>query len=373
MRLPSGRPARILAVWMGVAVFTSVQNVVVRMSRRGGGPIDWQWDVLHEFVYALTWAACTGLVLAAARRWRLGPGGDRGALARHLGFMLVLSPLQTAVTYTLNYLVLAAVGAPPAPGLVAWLGGIGPGLVWGTFNGFLYYWLILGVHAALVYPRLYQAERVTAAELATRAARLEGRLAQARLDALRLQLHPHFLFNTLNAVAALAGSDPPRAQRMLARLSDLLRQTLESDGVAEVPVDRELALLAPYLEIQRMRFEDRLRVREEVAPETRAALVPALLLQPLVENAVQHGASRRPEGATVVVRIARRGDRLVLEVEDDGPGPTAHPPVDGIGLANTRARLAQLYPDAYRLTFGALAPPRRGALVRAELPFRTAG
>ena len=369
MRVPSSRAFRILAVWIGVAVFFSAQNTLVRLSRHSA--FDWQWDVFHEFVYALTWAASTPVILAAARRWHLEPGGDGRSLARHLALMLALAPLQITTTYVLHYVLLATAGAPPAPGIVPWLAGLGPGIVWGTFTGSLYYWLILGVRAAFVYPRLYHTERTAAAELAARAAVLEGRLARAQLDALRLQLHPHFLFNTLNAVAALAGVDPTRAQRMLARLAELLRHTLDEDGAAEITVERELALLTPYLEIQRMRFEDRLRLREEIAPEARAALVPALLLQPLVENAVQHGVSRRPEGATIVLRIGRRGDRLALEVEDDGPGPEPGEPTPGIGLANTRARLAQLYPGAHRLELR--AAPGGGAVVVVEFPFRTMG
>lgn len=358
-----------MAVWSGVAIFFSAQNVLVRVSR--GGVLDWQWDVFHEFVYALTWAACTPFVLAAVHRWRLEPGGRGGAVLRHLGAMLVLAPVQITSTYTFHYVILAVAGAPPASGLAVWLTGLGPGVVWGTLTGFLYYWLIIGVRAAFVYPRMYHAERTAAAELAARTAQLEGQLAHAQLDALRLQLHPHFLFNTLNAIAALAGADPARAQRMLARLGELLRQTLDGDDAAEITVARELELLAPYLDIQRMRFEERLRFREEIAPEARAALIPPLLLQPLVENAVQHGVSRREQGATIVLRIAPLPDRLRVEVEDDGPGPPPGPAATGIGLANTRARLAQLYPDASTVELRAGAAG--GAIARVELPFRTAG
>jgi two-component system LytT family sensor kinase len=369
MRIVHSRAARIIFVWLGVAVFFSAQNVLVRVSRHG--TLEWQWDIFHEFVYALTWAACTPVVLAAARRWRLEPGSGLRPLPRHFGLMLLLAPVQITATYLFHYGILAGFGIPPAPDLGQWLAGLGPGIVWGTFTGCLYYWLILGVHTAFIYPRLYHAERVGAADLATRAARLESRLAHAQLDALRLQLHPHFLFNTLNAIAALAAADPARAQRMLARLGDLLRQTLDGDGAAEVSLEHELALLAPYVDLQRMRFGDRLRYREEIAPGARAALLPALMLQPLVENAVQHGVSRRPEGATIVLRADRAGDRLRLEVEDDGPGLAPDPPVPGIGLANTRARLAQLYPDAHGFALGPGAAG--GAVVRVDIPFRSAG
>lgn len=354
----SRRGPRIVLVWLGVASFFTTQNILIKASRHVA--IDWQWDIFHEFVYAMVWAAATVVILRAADHWRLEPGARRGSVWRHLGLMLVIAPAQIAATYTAHDLILSAVGHPPAQTLSALILG---GLVWGTFTGALYYWVIIGVYTAFLYPRLYQVERAAAAEL-------QAQLSRAQLDALRLQLHPHFLFNTLNAIAALAPGDPTRAQRMLARLGDLLRQTLDTEAV-EVPVERELALLAPYIEIQRLRFEERFRYTEHVAPDTVRALVPALLLQPLVENAVQHGVSRRPEGATVSLTVEARGGRLVLEVTDDGPGPgTGGTSGNGIGLANTRARLAQLYPGAHRLELS--AGPGGGARLTVEIPLRTA-
>jgi LytS/YehU family sensor histidine kinase len=306
------------------------------------------------------------VILWGADRWRLEPGARRGALARHLALMGGVAPVQITTTYTLHYLMLSAVGHPPTQSLGALISG---GMIWGVFTGCFYYWLIIGVYMAFLYPRLYHAQRTAAADLLVRTAQLEAQLTHAQLDALRLQLHPHFLFNTLNAIAALAPADSRRAQRMLARLGDLLRQTLEAEA-AEITVERELVLLAPYVEIQRLRFEERFRYVERVAPDARSGLVPALLLQPLVENAVQHGVSRRPEGATVTLSIERRAERLTLEVADDGPGPTAGTQGgNGIGLANTRARLAQLYPGSHRVELA--RGPAGGARVTVDIPFRT--
>lgn len=355
---------RIVAAWLAVAVFFSAENVLVGAARHR--PFNWQWDVYHELIYWLTWAGFTPVVLAAARRWPLGRGAWPRAILPHLGVMAVLAPAQIVTTYTVHYLLLAAARIPPAATLGAWLGGLGGGIVWGTFTAFLYYWLILGVHAAFVYQGMYQAQRVATAAL-------EGQLAQARLEALRLQLQPHFLFNTLNAIAAFVGVAPDQARRMVARLGELLRQTLEDGAAAEVPLARELELLAPYLEIQRIRFGERLDVAVEVDPAARPALVPTLILQPLVENAVEHGVARRPDGAAVRLRVMRAGDRLRLEVSDDGPGPPrSGTGPDGIGLGNTRERLERLYGDAQRLEIGA-AHAAGGTLVVIEIPFRTAG
>jgi signal transduction histidine kinase len=353
------RVVRILLIWLGVAAFFIAQNVLMKLARHVA--IDWQWDIFHEVVYAMVWAGCTVVVLWAADRWPLEPGARRGSVWRHLSLMPFVALAQITGTYTAHYVILSALGHRPVQPLS---GLISSGLIWGVFTGSLYYWVIIGVYMAFLYPRLYQAQRAAAAEL-------QSQLSRAQLDALRLQLHPHFLFNTLNAIAALAPGDPGRAQRMLARLGDLLRHTLDTES-AEITVEQELKLLAPYVEIQRLRFEDRFRYSERVAPDTLAALVPALLLQPLVENAVQHGVSKRPEGATVSLTIEHRDAQLVLEVSDDGPGPgNAGKGGNGIGLANTRARLAQLYPGANRVSLA--GGTGGGARLTVEIPYRMVG
>ncbi|HEU5467483.1 MAG TPA: histidine kinase [Gemmatimonadales bacterium] len=359
MSFLSRRGVRIVLIWLGVAAFFITQNVFMKLARHVA--IDWQWDVFHEIVYAMVWAACTPVILWAADRWRLEPGAPAGFVWPHLALMPVIGLVQITGTYTTHFLVLSAIGYPPAQPLGKL---IMSGLIWGVFTGSLYYWVIIGVYMAFLYPRLYQAQRAAAAEL-------QSQLSRAQLDALRLQLHPHFLFNTLNAIAALAPGDPGRAQRMLARLGDLLRHTLDTEA-AEIPVEQELKLLAPYVEIQRLRFEERFRYSERVAPETLPALVPALFLQPLVENAVQHGVSKRPEGAAVSLAIQRMGEQLVLEVIDDGPGPrpgNGGKDGNGIGLANTRARLAQLYPGANEVDLA--AGPEGGARLTVKIPYRT--
>jgi two-component system, LytTR family, sensor kinase len=358
MRVPSSPAARLIAPWVAVAIFFSAQNILVGAARHH--PFDWQWDVYHEFDYWLIWAGFAPVILSAGRRWRLDAGASGRTLLLHLGLMAVLAPVQIVTTYTVHYLGLMLVGQRPPVTLAGWLMGLEGGIVWGTLTGFLCYWLILGLQAAVVYQRMYQAQRLASAEL-------EGRLVQARLEALRLQVHPHFLFNTLNAISAFVEADPERARRMIARLGELLRRTLDEGSRAELCLAQELALLAPYLDIQRIRFGERLSIELEVTDETTEALIPTLMLQPLVENAIEHGVSRRRDSARVRLCAIRAGDRLRLEIADNGPGPTAGR--DGIGLANTRARLAGLYGRDHRLD---LAVASGGTVVTIELPFRRA-
>ena len=202
------------------------------------------------------------------------------------------------------------------------------------------------------------------------AAHLEAQLADARLSALRMQLNPHFLFNTLHAVSALVERDPAGVRTMIARLSALLRRVLDGGDRHEVPLRDELALVRDYLAIQRVRLGDRLDVVETLADDTLDALVPTLVLQPLVENAVQHGIAVS-EGPGRLGLVARReGGRLVLEVQDSGPGPShARPETGGVGLRNTRERLAALYgADA---TFALERGAEGGAVARVALPFHT--
>jgi two-component system LytT family sensor kinase len=222
-------------------------------------------------------------------------------------------------------------------------------------------------------------QRAKARELRT--AQLETRLAHAQLDMLKMQLHPHFLFNTLNAISALMHRDTKAAEEMLAGLSDLLRLTLDNAAVQEVTLKSELEFTGRYLEIEQVRFADRLKVHFDIDPETLDALVPNMVLQPLVENAVRHGIATRDRSGTVEVISRREGDRLQLSVVDDGPGL---PPgfswqngngngmskKQGLGLGNTRARLQQLYGSEQDLQLENVAGG--GLRVNVSLPYRAA-
>lgn len=210
-------------------------------------------------------------------------------------------------------------------------------------------------------------------KLQAHAAQLQAQLADARLEALRMQLNPHFLFNTLHAVSALVERDPRGVRRMIARLSELLRYTLGEDGEQEITVEKELDFLRRYLEIMEVRFQGRLEVEISASPEAREALVPNLILQPLVENAVKHGVGTKVGPGRVEVMAEREGDVLRLAVRDDGPGIEGgeESAEGGVGLRNVRARLMEMYGEDGGLAFH--DAPGGGAVAEVRIPFHTRG
>ena len=222
----------------------------------------------------------------------------------------------------------------------------------------LVYWLlVLASHASNYYQRFREGEL---------------RASQAQLQALKMQLQPHFLFNALHSISALVHKDPDAADKMIARLGDFLRLTLDTAATQEVPLRQELNFLNCYLEIERIRFHDRLTTHLHVDPQTLSCRVPNLILQPIVENAIRHGVATRSAPGHIEVRAERRGETLRLQVRDNGPGLVAGPAAPkaegGVGLSNTRARLAQLYGAAYR--FELADAPGGGTVVTLELPFQ---
>jgi signal transduction histidine kinase len=207
-------------------------------------------------------------------------------------------------------------------------------------------------------------------ERALRVAHLESGLARAQLQNLHAQLQPHFLFNALNTISSVMYDDVPRADRMISSLSELLRASLRASRSQQIPLAEELAVLDPYLELMRARFGERLVVDVAVEDGLRTALVPAMVLQPIVENAVRHGAPPPPRPARVAVRAWRDGARLVLEVRDNGPGLRGEPLGRGVGLTNTADRLRALYGDAQSLAFD--DAPGGGSIVRMTMPYQPA-
>lgn len=230
--------------------------------------------------------------------------------------------------------------------------------------------LLLIAGAVATYATHWQEELARAFSRATEEReQLGARLERAQLQALKLQLHPHFLFNALNTITALVHANPNAAERMVSALSELLRASLSNASEQELPLAREIEVLGYYLEIQRIRFQDRLTVDIDLARGTDDALVPNLLLQPLVENAIRHGIAPRAAPGHVRITVAREGDALVIGVEDDGIGEAiGRTHRDGVGLGNTRARLHALYGTGHRFEAGGRAGG--GFAVRIEIPFR---
>jgi sensor histidine kinase YesM len=227
--------------------------------------------------------------------------------------------------------------------------------------GLTIYWTTLVVaHASYYYRGLREGE--------TKAAQLTTQLAQAQLQALKMQIHPHFLFNTLNSIAALLHKDVEAADVMIARLGDFLRLTLKRSDAQTITFGQELEFLRCYLDIESTRFQDRLVVEVEVEPRVLGVTVPNLILQPIVENAVRHGIARQTTPGRISIRALRNDGRLIMQVEDNGPGLKTSPveTSEGIGLNNTRARLKQFYGDDYRLEIANSSG--RGVIVTLEIP-----
>lgn len=364
------RWAYVWLAWLGVAFLFIVQNVVGALA--AGVPIDPQWAVAHEIIYWGLWAALTPVLLAWARRYPLGRDAGARPWLAHLGFALVVAPTQTFLTYTLHLLGLLTLGVVAPAGAGAWLEARRGAFLVISLTGFWKYAVVVGLYYAFDYYHRFRRGEREGDRLAVRAAELETRLAHARLDALRMQLHPHFLFNALNSIAVLNGEDPDRANRMLLRLSDLLRTVLETDG-PEVSLGQELIMARQYLDIQRVRYEERLVVDLEVEREARSARVPAFLLQPLIENAIRHGVERGVTATRIRIAACTRNGQLRIEVENRIPagtdGPRGRGVGRGIGLANTRERLRQAYGGAGRFQASAGADGTT-FVVRIEVPFQ---
>ena len=301
---------------------------------------------------SLPWMFAAPAIVALAARlpW------DRGTRGRTVGTWLGVALLWSVVESLWAYAAVRGTGQAVEGDVALWY------LARLDQSAFLFLGLV-GIGVALRHRR-----RLDAALLAS--ARLESRLQQARLHVLSLQLHPHFLFNTLNAVSELVHRDAAAARRVLAGLGDLLRRSLAEGTPQEITVHEELALLDPYLDIQRVRFGDALAIEIEADHRASYGLVPRLVLQPLVENAIRHGTARRGGKGRITVRALVESGRLVLEVEDDGAGVGGGREArEGLGLGNTRARLRELYGDHAALTLR--GAPVRGAVVRLECPYRT--
>jgi two-component system LytT family sensor kinase len=334
----------VLAGWTLLAAVFAVSSSLTYMLAYQ--PPQWRLTLTMAATEWYPWAAMTPLVVWVARQWSLRRGWWMARAVALAGAGVPAAIVKVTLTRMLRGLA-------------------GPGeyfLISNLATHYLIYWGIVGATHAIDNYREGREREV-------RASQLEARLAEARLQLLKMQLHPHFLFNTLNTISELVHENPESAERMIGGLSGLLRETLQAGIIDVVPLARELDLLQKYIDIQRARFGDRLEARIVVdRDETRHALVPILILQPLVENAIKHGLAAHARAGRIEIRASRSGDQLIVDVQDDGigfrPGDARH----GIGLANTEARLVELYGSAHRFEVQNVASG--GTLVRLIIPWR---
>lgn len=330
----------------------------------GGPAVQWRYALLNALPFWIALAALTPLPIWLARRWPLDTGLRRGAVFAHIGGATLFA-LAHAVAVTLVNVWRYGLTFSPTTGFVKVLS-------FGVVIDVLVYGVIVGaVHALRYYEDARERERQAAA--------LQASLAEARLAGLRAQLNPHVLFNTLNAVSVLAmKGDQDAVVRVVGLLSDILRSCLDDTRGQEGTLADELKLVESYLEIQRIRFADRLTIDVAADAETLGARVPTLILQPIVENAVTHGISNDPGPGRITIRARRENGSLRLTVVDSGPGFGQSPKRGrGVGLSSIEARLRQLYGDAQQVTTaggsgGGHGAAMSGATVDIVLPWRDA-
>jgi two-component system LytT family sensor kinase len=315
-----------------------------------GKPVPWLWAFADYGAFWLSWGLLSGPIAWLVYKFPIG--GNRRNIFYHLAASAIISPLHSASCF------LAVCTLPHMHFTLRTF------VLMGYLRGMVYYWLIAaGIHA-LDYYRQYE-------ERALAASQLEAQLAQTKLHLLKTQLHPHFLFNTLNSISALLHEDIEQADLMIERLGDFLRLTLQHSTAQEVTLREELEFLNCYLSIEQIRLQERLVIAIDVEPHALDARVPSLILQPIVENAIRHGIAPRASAGRLEIHARHQRSLLALTVRDNGPGLSPSPngkTGKGMGLAITRARLERLYGIHHR--FELVNSPEGGLVVTLEIPFQ---
>lgn len=319
----------------------------------------WSAAAYTQFTYCFLWALVTPLVILLSRKFQLDKQNWRRHLLIHFFFSILLVVGIGSVHQIITY---EHFGRPL--GRVYKFSNTLRNVSYNASENFATYGLIVLLCHAFGYYKRYRKGELMASQL-------ESMLAQAQLQSLKMQLHPHFLFNTLHSISALLYSDVEAARRMIVRLGDFLRLTLDSAGKQEVNVEQEIEFLKGYLEIEQIRFQDRLTVRVNVDPQAMDVKVPNLILQPIVENAIRHGIAPRSAPGLIEIDVKRQNGMLHMEVRDNGPGLHVNESSiklfkGGLGLSNTRARLDKLYGSAHR--FELENNPDGGLTVTLEVP-----
>ena len=368
MRWPAIRvPRSVLAVWgawTAAGLFFITRESLMLLYR--GERVPWVAMCVGWMASMHIWAALTPAILWAGRRWPLD--GDGQARWRHAAVHAGLSAVLSAFASVVEAPLLVALGASPLPRL-SWRALVPVLLAYSFHGGVIQYWAVVMIQALLRSRQRAQAREREALELQVGRTELARQLTASQLSALKMQLQPHFLFNTLGAIMVLSQQGQRReAEAMLARLSDLLRLVVDEVHMQEVPLWRELEFLRLYLSIEEVRFQDRLRVRIATEPHLSDAMVPHMVLQPIVENAVRHGLGQSEEAVGIDIEARRHDGQLVLTVSDDGRGSADGALTRrGVGLTNTENRLTALYGDAGSLRVERRAP--RGVRVTVAVPF----
>ncbi len=353
--------AAIVGGWAFVGLILTLEvyfNMQVHSREMGGMDVDAWEAAIPQFGRALMWALMAPLILKLRAKVPLNSGRWAGGIGFHLAFSFVIM----AIYYVGRMASIALLWGWPKEEF--WTS------VVQNFYGrniidMAYYWGVLAFGYSLEIYQKYKNEEL-------KAARLEARLIETELKALRQQMHPHFLFNTMNTVAVLVRENKnAEAVTLLARLGALLRMSLDRNRPPEVTVQQEMDFLERYIEIQQARFSDRLKVNIDITPEARSALIPNLLLQPIVENAILHGVAPKAGPGRVDISGRVESDKLMLEVRDDGAGivrDDRNRTSEGIGLSNTRERLVRLYGVHSHLSLKSV--PGHGVTVQIVMPHR---
>ena len=325
-------------------------------------PVSWDLALKTNLSFYYIWGCIAPLVLWLGKRFRFERGSKVLAVIVHLMTSVLLSSVQLLIAE-----IVVQSFSPDRLQLYEAFRAIERTFVVYFHINLLTYWAILGIGYGREYYRKFR-------ERELRAAQLKTQLTQAQLQSLKMQLHPHFLFNTFNTISSLMHRDVDEADKVLARLGDLLRYSLHNVGVQEVTLREEIDFLQRYLEIEQARFGDRLKVRIAVEPEVLDCKVPNLILQPLVENSIRYAVAPRASGGCIDISARRSIGSLRLSVVDDGPGLAVEngmPVHEGVGLKNTRERLEQLYGDNHRFILANKSP--RGLEVAVVIPMQQSG
>ncbi len=316
---------------------------------------DKEFDFINSLSFQLTyyyaWACIFFVIVPVANKYRFERDQWKKNILIHLAFGLIFAFTHRITSWFIYVLIMV----PEKLNLI-----FSAKVVNGVFDSFITYWFILGTYYGLDYYSQYREHKLKAIEL-------ETQLAHAQIRALKMQLHPHFLFNTMHAISTLMEEDIKTARRMIAKLSSLLRQTLDNIGVEEVPLNQEIEFLKSYLEIEQTRFQERLKISYKIDPQTLNASVPNLILQPLVENAIKHGISPYAQGGKVEIVSEKNNDRLVLKVSDDGKGSRNGNFKEGVGLKNTKERSTQHYGNDFSMEIK--TDEGKGFTVTLTIPF----